>query len=1469
MSIIAALWDSTGRAAEHLVMNPTKLFALVGTVTAVLVLWLYGTDSNVLAKSHTEFSLSSSSPYTFPQYVQSDQSNNADDAPKSTIESREAFYYVGCAKDMHSAATANAVAPEGSPETEMAVVDRLPIWPRPRKAEWFGSWRRESASSTPTSWVLSSDFKFIVEDDGTHQEYYDAALVHSTRRICGLLWKPPSSYTAKRSLVHIQGLEIVVKSPTDQKLKRAPSFVPLPSSSLHTPERLAVPQMQSPAEEAYTIELRTNESQEASGRTPGGGGVHYATAFLSAPTVAGALNGLETFAQLFSENHSVLHEPLNGRRENLLSPEARVEGTPAARSIVRGLRIEDAPAVAWRGLMVDVARHFLPMKPLLLAQLDAMRAVKMNVLHLHLTDSQSFPLLLRDHRGGSYTVNRSVPSLSPGNMPKYIPSPSNSTFNITNLGRFGAFPDISTLAEGGASSSSSPTSPSSPPMSKLVAPNKSYAYSEADLRLLVREAALRGIRVVPEVDVPAHTLSWARAFPSIVVQCDHQSAAAQSPTDIPALDPSKELTYAIVEAVLRAVADLFPDEYLHVGGDEVRLECWQEDKALMEWAYVEGIANTGSASDKVDSRSSSHSQALALLALLEKRILETVTQVIGKKVVLWEGTLDLLGSRFTELTSVTNNDRKAMHDNEPTSPSLSVQPWKCWSNLNVRAAKSAAEKGLGVIDASCWYLDWTPPWTNYFDSNFVPEPKPPLPATLPWVGTVNQTKDKVRESSQQRHREQRWHQRRHLEGDYLHGNFRSSSDSNQEKENAHLLQGGEAAIWTESVDWTNFECRVWPRAAAVAERLWRGNADDSRDINEVIKTNDSYRGDSDKSVAYDSSSPGVKDRYRSLIALLISRGMNAAPLEDLADKSMGRQQCPPLEPHLQRPVPMSLRSEVDGDRSLDMGGAGSVQSKVAENAIAMGFGTDIRAYEYWHSEAEKWTPPSSTLNSDAMQSWAFSVDSDERRGTRVKSETQEIKLHSGKDLSEVDLSKEERSEDKKEPRVTLQGERVSVLQLNADDGGGGSATRVSEIISWLRSAATGVYHKGNGNYAVDPALQSPSSLLVSKALNHRETFTAPAIAVGLCELNGWSRLEPKGYLSTTKSATPLLVTRAAKAGFAYSHIFDPPGHPYSLGIVARSPIRVIAEIGPPTFERGILHVRLPFEPGFTGHPGRTKFSRDDDTTQRRQITERQNLQQRRRQLRKRRQLLRSSTPNLHKYIGRGLDLVIVHLHAHDAIARLNEARIVQNIVSGLSSSGQPVLVMGDFNTLSPFDEPQHSRIGLLQLISNGTASGIPYKDAKHFLRLQQKYTVSDHSGGRKLAYDPMKELLTGGAGLVDLCILQCISTRSSSSKNKITFEAQMEDANHTCVEERCSYTEPTTLLPDRRELPKGIQAPPIRVDFILANKPFVELVESTSEAVQENGPISDLFADVVLNNHTASMSDHFPVRVQWTSPRVA
>ena len=119
----------------------------------------------------------------------------------------------------------------------------------------------------------------------------------------------------------------------------------------------------------------------------------------------------------------------------------------------------------------------------------------------------------------------------------------------------------------------------------------------------------------------------------------------------------------------------------------------------MEWAYVEGIANTGSASDKVDSRSSSHSRRW-LFSLCSKNVFETVTQVIGR-VVLWEGTL-IIGFKVYRA-----HECNQMIARLCTTMNLisSVQPWKCWSNLNVRAAKSAAEKGLGVIDASCWYLD--------------------------------------------------------------------------------------------------------------------------------------------------------------------------------------------------------------------------------------------------------------------------------------------------------------------------------------------------------------------------------------------------------------------------------------------------------------------------------------------------------------------------------------------------------------------------------------------------------------------------------------------------------------------------------------------------------------------------------------------------------------------------------------------
>ena len=70
--------------------------------------------------------------------------------------------------------------------------------------------------------------------------------------------------------------------------------------------------------------------------------------------------------------------------------------------------------------------------------------------------------------------------------------------------------------------------------------------------------------------MPAHTLAWGRAFPEMVVNCSFSSAQSASSTDVPALNPSKNVTYDVIFQVLSAVARVFPDKFMHLGADEVR-----------------------------------------------------------------------------------------------------------------------------------------------------------------------------------------------------------------------------------------------------------------------------------------------------------------------------------------------------------------------------------------------------------------------------------------------------------------------------------------------------------------------------------------------------------------------------------------------------------------------------------------------------------------------------------------------------------------------------------------------------------------------------------------------------------------------------------------------------------------------------------------------------------------------------------
>lgn len=165
------------------------------------------------------------------------------------------------------------------------------------------------------------------------------------------------------------------------------------------------------------------------------------------------------------------------------------------------VEIEDAPRFPWRGLMVDVARHFISIKTLR-RTLDAMAFYKLNVLHLHLSDDQAFRFGNRSH------------------------------------------PELATAAE---------------------------HYTQPALQALVRHAAARGIRVVPELDVPGHVASWLAVHPEWGLGDIPRGRSTRFGVHPCCLNPAHEGAMRAVEALFGELAATFPDRHAHFGGDEVRL----------------------------------------------------------------------------------------------------------------------------------------------------------------------------------------------------------------------------------------------------------------------------------------------------------------------------------------------------------------------------------------------------------------------------------------------------------------------------------------------------------------------------------------------------------------------------------------------------------------------------------------------------------------------------------------------------------------------------------------------------------------------------------------------------------------------------------------------------------------------------------------------------------------------------------
>jgi hexosaminidase len=215
----------------------------------------------------------------------------------------------------------------------------------------------------------------------------------------------------------------------------------------------------------------------------------------------------------------------------LLSPDRRF-GTPVR---VPAVTIEDAPRFGWRGLMLDVARHYQPIEAIYLV-VDQMASVKLNTLHLHLTDDQ----------GWRFEVKR---------YPK-----------LTELGAWRTPP----LA-GGA------------PGTKVGG-----FYTQEQLKALVAYAAERGITIVPEIDLPGHAQALVAAYPELGVFGDRPGVSHDWGVNPYLLNPGPK-GVAFVKQVLDELMTVFPGTFIHLGGDEAIKDQWQRSPQVQAQIKALGL----------------------------------------------------------------------------------------------------------------------------------------------------------------------------------------------------------------------------------------------------------------------------------------------------------------------------------------------------------------------------------------------------------------------------------------------------------------------------------------------------------------------------------------------------------------------------------------------------------------------------------------------------------------------------------------------------------------------------------------------------------------------------------------------------------------------------------------------------------------------------------------------------------------
>ena len=356
--------------------------------------------------------------------------------------------------------------------------------------------------------------------------------------------------------------------------------------------------------------------------------VGTAEVHLDAATPLGVIHGLQTFLQLVQSGPEGFSAP--------------------------AVVIEDRPRFPWRGLLMDVSRHFMPVE-VIKRNLDGMEAVKLNVLHWHLSDDHGFRVESK------------------------------------------RFPKLQQLASDG------------------------QYYTQDQIRDVIAYARDRGIRVVPEFDVPGHTTSWFVAYPDLATNPGPYQIARVYGVHDAAMDPTRDHTYHFLDDFIGEMSRLFPDEYFHIGGDEVNGKQWETSKKIRRFERKHHLKN-----------------AHDLQGYFNRR-LQVLVLSHGKIMIGWD---------------------EILHADLPKD--VAVQSWRGQKSL-----ADAARQGYRGLLSFGYYLDLMQPASQHYSIDPLGGPAGDLSA-----------------------------------------------------EQKRQILGGEACMWAEFVTPENVDGRIWPRAAAVAERLW-------------------------------------------------------------------------------------------------------------------------------------------------------------------------------------------------------------------------------------------------------------------------------------------------------------------------------------------------------------------------------------------------------------------------------------------------------------------------------------------------------------------------------------------------------------------------------------------------------------------------------------------------------------------------